>query len=194
MVLIRIGVVVGLALLPLAWTAWDMAQHGLGANPAERVEHFTGDWALNLLLLTLLVRPLWRTLRWRSSFVWLRRTLGLLAFFYATLHLLAFVVFELNLSLGALPEQVVEKPYVALGMAAWLLLVPLAITSTAGWQRRLGRRWNTLHRLVYAATLLGIAHYWWLVKKDITAPAMYLLAFALLMGWRLWLRSHHRRH
>lgn len=188
----RTGLVVLLALLPLAWTVWDMTQHGPGANPAERIEHLTGDWALNLLLLTLLVRPLWRQMGWRSSFVWLRRTLGLLAFFYATLHLLAFVVFELNLSLNELSAQVLEKPYITLGMAAWLLLVPLAITSSAGWQRRLGRNWQRLHRLVYVATLLGILHYVWLVKKDLTAPLLYLLVFLVLMGWR-WMQAHPRQ-
>ncbi|WP_294946012.1 sulfite oxidase heme-binding subunit YedZ, partial [Sulfurivirga sp.] len=186
----RVATLILLTLLPALWTAWDMAMHGPGAEPARRLEHVTGDWALYLLLLTLTVRPLWRTMGWRSSFVWLRRTVGLMAFAYASVHLVFFVLFELNLDLGQLVAQVAEKPWVTLGMAAWLMLLPLAVTSTTGWQRRLGRHWARLHQLIYPATLLGILHYLWLVKKDISTPLALLAVFGVLMGWRLWL---HRR-
>ncbi len=184
----RVTFVVLFTLLPVMWTAWDMAVHGPGAEPARRLEHVSGDWALYLLLMTLTVRPLWRTAGWRSNFVWLRRTLGLMAFFYASLHLIFFVLFELNLDMEQLAEQVVEKPWVTLGMTAWLLLLPLAITSTTGWQRRLGRNWARLHQLIYPATLLGALHYVWLVKKDLSTPLALLAVFGILMGWRLWLR------
>ena len=193
----RVAMVILLTLLPALWTAWDMVVHGPGAEPARRLEHLTGDWALYLLLLTLAVRPLWRTVGWRSSFVWLRRTLGLMAFFYASAHLAFFALFELNLDLGQLVAQVVEKPWVTLGMAAWLMLLPLAVTSSTGWQRRLGQHWARLHQLIYPATLLGILHDLWLVKKDISTPLALLAVFGVLMGWRVWLRRHsalgHRR-
>ena len=193
----RVATLILLTLLPALWTAWDMAMHGPGAEPARRLEHVTGDWALYLLLLTLTVRPLWRTMGWRSSFVWLRRTVGLMAFAYASVHLVFFVLFELNLDLGQLVAQVVEKPWVTLGMAAWLMLLPLAVTSTTGWQRRLGRHWARLHQLIYPATLLGILHYLWLVKKDISTPLALLAVFGVLIGWRVWLRRRsalgHRR-
>ncbi|MFZ5654786.1 MAG: sulfite oxidase heme-binding subunit YedZ [Pseudomonadota bacterium] len=168
---------------PLLWLAWRVAGGGLGANPVEFLEHYSGDWGLRLLLATLALTPL---RRWsgRGEALRVRRLLGLWAFFWICLHFAIYLTFDLEWSAALLAEDLVERTYITLGFAAWLLLVPLAITSTRGWQRRLGSRWRRLHRLVYPAALLGALHFLWLVKADVREPLVYLGVLALLLGLR----------
>lgn len=172
---------------PLAWLLFLGLSDRLGANPVERLEHFTGLWTLRLLLLTLAMSPL-RRLLGRSEPVLVRRILGLWTYAYACLHFSIYLVFDLGLSAAQLSEDLIERSYITLGFSAWLLLLPLAITSTRAWQRRLERHWKLLHRLVYAAVLLGGLHFYWLVKSDVREPLIYLgIALGLLalrLPWR----------
>lgn len=174
---------VALGLLPLAALALGAARGTLGANPVETITHTTGQWALRLLLATLAITPLRRFAGWSFAAPW-RRSLGLLAFGYATLHFATFLALDLGFDLSALGEEVAERPYVTLGFSALLLLTPLAVTSTRGWQRRLGRRWLTLHRLVYAAAALAVLHFVWLVKADLAEPLAYAAVLAGLLAAR----------
>ena len=166
-------------LAPLAW----LAANGLGANPIERITHFTGDWALRFLLLSLAVTPARRLFGW-NALIGYRRMLGLFAFFYAVLHLATFVGVDHFFDWSEIVADVYKRPYVTAGMTAFLCLLPLAITSTRGWIRRLGRRWVQLHRLAYVAAIAAVVHYWWLVKKDISAPRRYAVILAVLLGIR----------
>jgi sulfoxide reductase heme-binding subunit YedZ len=181
------------ALAPAAWLAVQLRSElllgtgALGADPVAAVEHFLGLWALRLLLVTLAVTPL-RQLTGLTVVLRFRRLLGLYAFAYATLHFAAYLVLDLRGYWTQIFEEIVERPYITVGFLAWLLLVPLAITSTRNAMRRLGRRWAQLHRLVYAAAVLAVLHFWWLVKSDIREPALYAAILALLLGWRLWRR------
>jgi sulfoxide reductase heme-binding subunit YedZ len=175
---------IGLALLPLAGLAVGAARGSLGANPVETITHVTGEWALRLLLVTLAVSPLRRATGWAFLAPW-RRSLGLLAFGYATLHFATFLALDLGFDLSALGEEVIERPYVTLGFSALVLLAPLAATSTRGWQRRLGRRWVALHRLVYLAAGLAVLHFVWLVKADLAEPLAYGAVLAGLLAIRL---------
>ncbi|HEY8121452.1 MAG TPA: protein-methionine-sulfoxide reductase heme-binding subunit MsrQ [Myxococcota bacterium] len=183
------GLVVAGALVPLAWLAFGAAQGGLGANPVETITHVTGAWALKSLLACLAITPLRRLSPRLAALAPFRRTFGLLAFLYATLHALTFFALDLGFALARLAEEIAERPYVTLGFAALCLLAPLALTSTRGWQRRLGPRWVKLHRLVYVAAALAAAHFVWLVKKDLREPLIYAALLALLLGarvvWRL---------
>jgi sulfoxide reductase heme-binding subunit YedZ len=182
-----------LCLTPLAilgWQFWDVYSTGsdaLGADPVAEIEHRFGLWALRFLLIALAVTPL-RQLTGQPVLVRFRRMLGLYAFAYATLHLTAYLVLDLRGYWLQIFEEIVKRPYITVGFAAWLLLVPLAVTSTTGWIRRLGRRWALLHKLVYAIAVLAVLHFWWLVKSDIREPALYAAILALLLGWRLWWR------
>lgn len=178
---------VALGLVPLAGLALGAARGTLGANPVETITHTTGHWALRLLLATLAVTPLRRFAGWSFAAPW-RRSLGLLAFGYAMLHFATFLVLDLGLDLSALGEEVAERPYVTLGFTALLLLAPLAVTSTRAWQRRLGRRWLTLHRAVYAAAVLAVLHFVWLVKADLAEPLAYAAVLAALFAVRWWPR------
>lgn len=180
------------ALVPLAWLGLDALRGGLGAEPIEEVTHRTGWWALTLLLATLAVTPL-RRLSGRNELARLRRPLGLLAFLYATLHFLTYLV-DQAFDWRFLAEDVVEHPYVAVGFTAFLLLVPLAATSTKAMIRRLGgRRWQRLHRLVYLAAALAVVHFYWLVKQDVREPLVFAAVLALLLALRLpWLRARAR--
>jgi sulfoxide reductase heme-binding subunit YedZ len=164
----------------------------LGADPVKLILHTTGTWALRLLVATLLMTPL-RDLT--GSLVWLRlrRMLGLYVFFYALLHFSTYLFLDQDGKLSAIWHDIVKRPYITLGFLGLLLLVPLAITSTAKAQRRLGRRWTRLHRLVYVVAVLGVVHYWWLVKKDIRPPLAYAAIFASLLGFR-WVRRLRQRH
>jgi methionine sulfoxide reductase heme-binding subunit len=150
----------------------------------REILHRCGKTALQLLLLTLLVTPLREITGWRDL-IRLRRMLGLFAFFYALLHFTTYAWLDQGLDLRAIGEDILKRPYITIGLAALLLLVPLAVTSTDRMMRRLGRRWTQLHRLVYLVTLLGVWHFWWQVKKDIREPLVYALIFAVLMAWRL---------
>jgi sulfoxide reductase heme-binding subunit YedZ len=174
---------IGLALLPLAGLVLGAARGALGANPVETITHVTGEWALRLLLLTLAVSPLRRLAGWAFVAPW-RRSLGLLAFGYACLHFATFLALDLGFDLSALGEEMVERPFVTLGFAALVLLTPLAVTSTRGWQRRLGRRWLSLHRLVYVAAVLAVLHFFWLVKADWAEPIVYGAVLAGLLALR----------
>ena len=173
-----------LALLPLAWMVHDASTDALGADPIAALTHRTGDWALRLLLACLAMTPLRRLLGrpWPIRF---RRLLGLYAFFYASLHLSVYVVLDLAGYWAQVFEDLAKRPFITVGFTAWLLLVPLALTSTRGWMRRLGRRWGQLHRAVYVAAALGVLHYFWLVKADLREPLLYAGVLVVLLGVRV---------
>lgn len=181
--------------LPLAWLtmrAFEVAGFSLGPNPVEALIHGLGSWGLRLLLVTLCVRPLAVMLR-QPRLMRLRRMLGLFAFTYLVLHFAAWLVIDRALDFAGILPDIAKRPYITVGFTALVLLIPLAVTSTDRWMRRLGRRWHTLHRLVYAAALLGCLHFLWLVKADWREPALYLAIYALLMGWRWRHRPRQRR-
>jgi DMSO/TMAO reductase YedYZ heme-binding membrane subunit len=172
-------------LAPLTSLVWRAANAALGTNPIEAVTHETGDWTLRLLLVSLAVTPLRQATGW-NVIIGHRRTIGLFAFFYGSLHLVTYLWFDQFFDWTEIARDLVTRPFITLGMAALLLLVPLAATSTGAMIRRLGgRAWRRLHRLVYVATGLGLAHYWWLVKADTSGPLAYVLVFGLLMTWRV---------
>lgn len=183
------AVVHGLALLPLGLLAramLDVSRTGsdaLGADPVATIEHTLGLWALRFLLLTLAVTPLRQLLR-QPVLMRFRRMLGLYTFAYATLHFTAWLVLDMRGFWVVIAEDLVKRPYITVGFAAWLLLVPLAITSTTGWMRRLGRRWGVLHKAVYAVAVLAVLHFWWLVKSDIREPLLYAAILTVLLAWR----------
>ena len=183
----RIGkpVVFITALLPLIWLIGLGVDGKLGANPVETITHHTGDWALRFLLITLAVTPLRRLSGWN----WLqrfRRMLGLFTFFYAFLHFGTYLVLDQFFQWQAILEDILKRPYITVGFLAFLLLIPLAVTSTNAMMRRLGRHWQRLHRLVYLIGALGVIHYLWLVKADLLEPLIYAAVLALLLGYRLW--------
>jgi sulfoxide reductase heme-binding subunit YedZ len=156
-----------------------------GANPAELILHRTGDWALYFLLITLAISPLRRMTR-LNDLIKFRRMAGLFAFFYATLHLVSYIAFDRFFYLDEILRDILRRPFIFVGIAAFILLVPLAVTSTKGWVQRLGgHRWNLLHRTVYIITILGVVHYWWLVKRDILWPAIFAGILFLLLMYRL---------
>jgi methionine sulfoxide reductase heme-binding subunit len=169
------------------------APETLGANPAETILHVTGDWTLQFLLLSLAVTPLRRLTGW-NALIRFRRLLGLFAFFYGVLHASAYVGFDRFFQLGEIAADIWKRPFITVGFAALLLMTPLAITSTKGWIRRLGGpRWNRLHQLVYAVALLGVLHYWWLVKRDLTWPLIYAGVLVVLLGIRLYWKLRPRQ-
>lgn len=171
------------ALWPLALLLWDGFHDGLGAEPIREVTHRTGLASLVLLLCSLAVTPLRRLTGWNGA-IRFRRLLGLFAFFYACLHFATYV-FDQEFLPEYIVEDVVEHPYVTAGFTAFLLMVPLALTSTQAMIRRLGRRWQKLHRLVYASAALAVLHFVWLVKKDLAEPMTYAAVLALLLAFRL---------
>lgn len=182
-------IVVALALVPAALIIADLMGDRLGANPIEEITHRTGDWTIRLLLGALAVTPLRRLSGW-NGLIRFRRTVGLLAFTYACLHFLTWAVLDQGLflqgdALGYVLADVAKRPYITVGFTAFVLLVPLAVTSTRGWVRRLGRRWTALHRLVYVAAALGTLHYLWLVKGEQTAPVWYALILVGLLSMRV---------
>jgi len=174
-----------LCLLPAASLVWAGVTGHLGANPIEAITHATGDWTLRFLLITLAVTPLGRLTGW-NPVIRYRRMLGLFAFSYGVLHLLTYVWLDQFFALGDMVRDVAKRPFITVGLLAWLSLVPLAATSTEGMIRRLGsRRWRALHRLIYAAAAFGVVHYWWLVKADVSRPRIYAVILTLLLGYRL---------
>ncbi len=173
-----------LALTPFAWLAWDIWQGALGADPIADITHRTGDWALRFVLLALAVTPLRRVTGW-TVLARFRRMIGLYAFFYATLHLLTYLALDLGGYWAQILEDIVKRPYITVGFLAWLGLVPLALTSTQGMIRRLGRRWAQLHRIVYGIGVLGVLHYLWLVKADLREPLTYAGILAVLLVARI---------
>jgi methionine sulfoxide reductase heme-binding subunit len=178
-------VVIVNAAVPLALLARDAYYHELGANPLEFVTHTTGTLALVFLLLTLLVTPLWKATG-QSWLVRTRRNLGLYAFFYAALHLCAYVWFDKSFRWGEIASDTLKRPFIFLGMLAFLILVPLAVTSTNAMVKRLGgERWKRLHRLVYVAAVSGVVHYYLLVKADTRKPIAFAIALGVLLGSRV---------
>lgn len=174
-----------IALIPLAKLAWLGLHDGLGANPIEKITRTTGYWTLSFLLITLTATPLRSLTGWNWPIRW-RRMLGLFAFFYACLHFLTYLVLDQFFDWPAIIKDIAKRPYITLGFPAFVLLIPLAITSTRKMVQRLGgRRWKMLHRLVYPISIAGVVHFWWLVKKDITEPAQFAVALAVLLGFRL---------
>jgi sulfoxide reductase heme-binding subunit YedZ len=175
---------VAVGLLPVAWLIVGFYRDELGANPIEKITHVTGDWALRFLLVSLAVTPLRRLLGWNGLIAY-RRMLGLFAFFYAVLHLTTFTVLDHFFDWQEMIADVYKRPYVTAGMTAFVCLLPLALTSTRGWIRRLGSRWTQLHRLAYVAAAAAVLHYWWLVKADVRAPFWYAAVLATLFAVRL---------
>jgi len=174
-----------LCLVPFGLLAWGVIEGDLGANPLERVTDVTGEWGLRFLLITLAVTPLRRM----SGWAWLqrfRRMLGLFAFFYVSLHFLTWIWLDQELLWANMVADIVKRPFVTVGFLAWLLLVPLAVTSTRGMMRRLGRRWKSLHQAVYVVATLGVLHYLWLVKADLLEPVIYggILVGLLAARWQ----------
>ena len=181
--------------VPLVWLVWDGVTNNLGANPVETVRRYTGDWTLRFLLIALTVTPLRRLTGWHVV-IRLRRMLGLFAFFYASLHFVSYIWLDQFFMWDAIIEDILDRPYITVGVASFLLLIPLAVTSTNGMVRRLGgRRWQRLHQLVYVIAVLGVIHFLWLVKSDISEPVIYGAILALLLGFRLFwhLRGRSRQ-
>jgi len=183
-----------LCMVPLAKLALEtfgVAGMSLGANPIEELIHRLGKWGLNFLLITLAVTPL-RQLTGKSWLLRFRRMLGLFAFFYVLLHFLAYAGLDQRFDLPVIFEDVVERPFITIGFTAFLLLIPLAVTSTNAMMKRLGRRWQKLHRLVYVIAILGVVHFYWQVKLDTLEPLIYAAILAGLLGYRLKGRKHDR--
>lgn len=178
------ALVFGLCLIPLGLLLWRIYENDLTANAVEFITHFTGDWTLRFLLITLAVTPLRGLLR-QPQLIRFRRTLGLFAFFYGLLHLTTWIWLSSDFDLAAMWQDVVKRRFITSGMIALLLMTPLAVTSTAGWVRRLGYvRWQRLHRLIYLSTLVGVIHYYWGVKSDIRMPVLYGVILAALLLYR----------
>ena len=172
-------------LIPLARLVWLAFQGNLSANPIEFITRSLGTWTLVFLLITLSVTPLRKLLN-QPWLIKLRRMLGLFAFFYASLHFVTYIWLDQFFDLQAIYKDVIKRPFITVGFASFLLLIPLAVTSTNNMVRRLGgKRWQKLHRLVYLIAVGGVVHYWWLVKKDITQPVIYAAVLAILLGYRI---------
>ncbi len=182
------------SLLPFVWLlcgAFGWLGFSLGADPVKKLEHECGNWALKFLLITLAITPL-RQLAHLPHLPRLRRMLGLFAFFYAALHFTVYLTLDLELNFGTLFADIAKRPYITIGFLALLLLIPLALTSTNKMMRRLGRRWQKLHRLVYVIAVLGVWHFWWQVKRDVREPLLYAGILALLLGYR-WARAQAKK-
>lgn len=187
--LLKIAIFIA-ALIPLARLGWKAYSGNLGANPIEVITRSTGDWTLIFLMLTLSITPLRRLSGWNAG-IRFRRMLGLYAFFYGFLHLTTFVWLDKFFDVHEMVKDIAKRPFITAGMTAFTLMLPLAITSTRGMIRRLGRRWQMLHRLVYFSATAGVVHYWWLVKADVRKPQMYAVVLTILLGTRvlLWARK-----
>jgi sulfoxide reductase heme-binding subunit YedZ len=181
------------ALIPAAALVYGFYTENLTANPGDYITDQTGTWALAFLTMTLAVTPVRRLTGW-NELVRLRRMLGLFAFFYAVLHMLTWVVFLHFFTVSFMIEDVVKRPFITVGMATFLILLSLALTSNRFAVRKLGRRWQKLHRFVYAAGVGAVVHFWWLVKADITKPRRWAIALGLLLLVRVWWAwEKHRR-
>jgi len=173
------------ALIPLAFLAYDGYRGQLGANPLEFFLRTTGVLTLTFLIITLSVTPLRKIFGW-NPLIKYRRMLGLYTFFYASIHLVTYSIFDKSLDLRAIVADVWQRPFIAIGMLAFTLLVPLAVTSTNGWVKRLGgKRWAKLHKLSYVIVILGVIHFWMIVKSDVFYPAIFALVVTVLLGYRL---------
>jgi sulfoxide reductase heme-binding subunit YedZ len=173
------------ALTPAALLVWGFYTNDLTANPGDYITDQTGTWILGTLFASLCVTPLRKLTGW-NDLIKLRRMLGLFAFFYAVLHMLTWVVFVHYFEVSFMVEDVVKRPFITIGMSVFVILFLLAITSNRWSIRKLGRKWATLHNLVYLAAIGGVIHFWWLVKADITLPRRWAVALAVLLGVRVW--------
>ena len=181
----RLKITVFLAsLLPLAMLIYGLVNSTLGANPIEYITRATGTWTLRFLLLTLAVTPARRILH-QPNLIAVRRMLGLFAFFYGVLHLTTWIWLDKFFDLQAMADDLVKRRFITAGMFGFALMVPLAVTSTAGWIRRLGKNWTRLHRLAYISATAGVVHYWWLVKSDIRLPLLYGVILTTLLAFRI---------
>jgi methionine sulfoxide reductase heme-binding subunit len=184
-----------LCLAPLARLLWRGLQDKLGANPIEFITHETGDWTLIFLVLTLSISPARKLFR-QPQLIRFRRMFGLFAFFYGCLHFTTYIWLDKFFDLSEMLADVTKRRFITLGLTGFVLMIPLAATSTAGWIRRLGgKRWQALHRLIYVSAVAGVVHYYWLVKSDVRKPVGYGTIVALLLAWRLWfwLRAKNSR-
>src|SRR5438876_2192179 len=169
-------------LVPLGLLCWDAYQQNLGANPIEKITHTTGDWTLRFLLIALSITPA-RKILGVPSLIRFRRMFGLFAFFYGCLHFTTYIWLDKFFNLHEMLADIAKRKFITVGLTAFVLLIPLAITSTAGWIRRLGgKRWQALHRLIYFSAIAGVIHYLWLVKADIRKPLEYGAVLAVLLG------------
>jgi methionine sulfoxide reductase heme-binding subunit len=173
-----------LALAPFSWLVFRGFTNRLSVNPVEDITLTTGIWTLRLLLVTLAITPIRRITGW-NQVIQYRRMLGLFAFFYASVHLLTYLVLDQGLAFDFILPDIVKRPYITAGMTAFLLMVPLALTSTKGWIRRLGRRWQLLHRLVYVSAIAACFHFIWKVKVVVGEPVYYAVILALLLAFRV---------
>jgi len=196
--LLKIGVWL-LGISPGAWLGWRTFRGELGANPVEELLHRTGDWALILILVALAVTPIRIVTKW-NPIQKVRRLAGLWGFTYVTAHFLIYLLLDQGLwwELSAVEfiwEDIAERPFITVGFVAWVLLIPLAVTSTRGWIRRLGKRWQKLHRLVYVASALGLVHFFWKVKADTRLPLVAIAVWLVLMAVRIpeWTRKRRQK-
>ena len=180
------------ALIPLAKLAWLGLHNGLGANPIEKITRTTGYWTLTFLMITLTATPLRTVSGWSWPIRW-RRMLGLFAFFYASLHFLTYLVLDQFFDWTAIVKDIAKRPYITVGFPAFLMLIPLAVTSTNKMVQRLGaKRWKNLHKLIYLIGIAGVVHFWWLVKKDITEPVQFAFVLTVLLGFRVAQRARKK--
>ena len=182
-----------LCISPAAYHLWGWFNDALGANPVEAITRGSGEWALRFLLLTLLVTPL-RKLSGLHWLIRLRRMLGLFTFAYATTHLLTYLWLDQFFAWQAIVDDIVDRPFITVGFAAFVLLIPLALTSTQSAMKRMGgRAWQSLHRSIYPISIMVMLHYWWMVRADFLEASMYVLILAVLLGLRVWWREQERR-
>ena len=179
--------------MPVAQLVWAGFHGGLGANPIEFITHATGDWTLRFVVITLAITPARRLLR-MPELIRFRRMLGLFAFFYGCLHFTTYIWLDKFFDLSEMLKDINKRRFITIGFTGFVLMIPLAVTSTAGWIRRLGgQRWRSLHRLIYATAVAGVVHYYWLVKSDVRRPVRYGIIVALLLGYRLATYVHRKR-
>jgi len=180
------GAVFLVSSIPFVLLSWGLLRGDLGINPVETLQHTTGDWTLRFLIFTLAITPLRKTFK-LPELIRYRRMLGLFAFFYVVLHFLTYLGPDQSFNFSGMWDDVAKRKFVTVGFAAFVLLIPLAATSTAGMIRRLGgKRWQALHRLIYICAMLGVIHYYWLVKSDVRKPLFYGALVGILLLWRVW--------
>jgi len=181
---------------PAAWLVWRGIHEDLTADPIKYITHFTGEWILRFLVITLAISPVRKILH-VPQLIRFRRMFGLFAFFYGFLHFSTWIGLDQTFNLTGMWQDVVKRPFITVGFTGFVLLIPLALTSTAGWIRRLGgKRWQMLHRLIYATAVLGVIHFYWSVKSDVRKPLEYAFMVGILLAWRigswLWARRKGR--
>lgn len=183
-----------LGLAPLFWLFMNIGFDRLGANPIQAIHFYLGDWSLRFLCLSLAINPLLKITDWKWI-VSYRRMIGLFTCFYATLHVLNYLAVDHALMWQTIGRDIIESPYIIMGMIAYLIILPMGITSTKAWQKRLGHKWKTLHRFIYLAAVTAVIHYFWHLKGNLAEPLLYALIIAMLLGFRvlLWWRTKQIR-